>query len=84
MREKKCIVNFMDLRFFIFYFFCVCFVSKVFRLDLYFILLNFGLFRGKLRIFFLGKLILFKPKNFLGTNVYKDVPNILLFGHNDV
>ena len=59
-------------------------MGKVFRLDLYFILLNFGLSRGKLRMLFLGKLILFRPKNFLGTSVFRDVPAFLFFGHKDV
>ena len=33
---------------------------------------------------FLRKLILFILKNFLGTNVYWDVPAFLFFGHKDV
>ena len=27
---------------------------------------------------------MFRPKNILGTNVYKDIPDFLFFGHNDV
>ena len=55
------------------------FVGKVFRPDLYFILLNFGLFRGKLRMLFL-----FRLKNFLGNSVFRDVPVFLFFDHKDV
>ena len=55
------------------------FVGKVFRLDLYFILLNFGLSRGKLRMLFL-----FRLKNFLGNSVFRDVPVFLFFDHKDV
>ena len=79
MRERKCISKVYGFKIFF-----ICFVSKVSRLDLYFILLNFALFRGKLRMLFLGKLILFKPKNFLGTSVFQDVPAFLFFGHKDV
>ena len=55
------------------------FVGKVFRPDLYFILLNFGLSRGKLRMLFL-----FRLKNFLGNSVFRDVPVFLFFDHKDV
>ena len=55
------------------------FVGKVFRLDLYFILLNFGLSRGKLRMLFL-----FRLKNFLGNSVFREVPVFLFFDHKDV
>ena len=55
------------------------FVGKVFRPDLYFILLKFGLSRGKLRMLFL-----FRLKNFLGNSVFRDVPVFLFFDHKDV
>ena len=43
-REQRW-VNFRDLRFLI-VLICDCFVCNIFRLDLYLILLNFGLSRG--------------------------------------
>ena len=33
---------------------------------------------------FLGLLILFRSKNSSGTNIYKNVPNFLFFGYNNV
>ena len=46
-REQQC-VNFRDLRSLI----CDCFVCNIFRLDLYFIWLNFGLSRDLMMLFF--------------------------------
>ena len=72
-------VNFMDLRFFSCFDLWLMFVGKVFRPDLYFMLLKFGLSRGKLRMLFL-----FRLKNFLGNSVFRDVPVFLFFDHKDV